>query len=260
MTSFATSADGTRIAYEVLGSGPPVLVVGGMFCHRPQTAHLAAALAHDFTVVHHDRRGRGESGDTPPYAVAREVEDITAVLDAAVGGPAALYGHSSGASLVMEAVVAGVPATHLVMHEPPYSDDPDDGAASMALARAVADAIAEDRRGDAIRLFLGPMGLPAEVLDGAASDPGMLAVSPTMPYDFAVQGDDVGAPFPVEKARAVPVPTLLLAGTESPEFFRATATRLAELVPDARLELLEGAAHDAGPDLTAPAVRRFLRG
>ncbi|HEY8482892.1 MAG TPA: hypothetical protein VIL71_24005 [Spirillospora sp.] len=78
MTNHVTSADGTRIAFDRLGHGPALVVIGGMFCARPATRELAALLADRFTVVNYDRRGRGASGDTPPYAVEREIEDLTA--------------------------------------------------------------------------------------------------------------------------------------------------------------------------------------
>ena len=101
MTSFVTSRDGTRIAHDVLGDGLPVVVVSGLFCTRQTTQDLAEQLGARCTVANYDRRGRGESTDTPPYAVEREVEDLAAVIDA-VGGSAAVYGHSSGAGLTTD--------------------------------------------------------------------------------------------------------------------------------------------------------------
>ena len=268
MTTYVTSTDGTRIAYDRLGDGPPVVVIGGMFCTRRATGPLAEALAERFTVFNPDRRGRGDSGDTPPYAVAREVEDVAAVVEAAAaasgaGGPGvAVYGHSSGAGLALEAAAAGVPIARLVLHEPPYGgDDEESVAGARDLARSVAAAIAEDRRADAIALFLATAGMPPEMAEGAAQDPQMQAVAPTMPYDFAVMGDDErGGRIPGDLVRSLTMPTLVVAGSTSPDFFRDTASRLVELLPDGRLAIIEGHGHDATADVVAPVVAPFLAG
>jgi pimeloyl-ACP methyl ester carboxylesterase len=258
VTDFATSADGTRIAYERLGSGPPVVLVSGMFCTRDSTRDLAIALSARCDVLHYDRRGRGESGDTPPYAVERELDDLAAVL-AATGGAASVYGHSSGAGLALRAAAAGLPIDRLVLHEPPYGDaDGADGA--RHLAAAVRTALAEDRRADAIGLFLAEMGLPADVLAGMQQDPAMLAVAPTMTNDFEVMGDFEGGTIPEGLAGQVDRPTLVVAGTASPPFFVETAERLAELVPGARLALLEGHDHGAPAEVVGPVVADFVAG
>lgn len=123
MTSYATSADGTRIAYDRLGEGPPVLLVSGILSDRSQLRPLAEELAHRFTVLNYDRRGRGQSGNTMPYAVDREVEDLAALV-AEVGGRASLYGHSSGAGLALTAAASGAPIARLILHEPPYGAVP----------------------------------------------------------------------------------------------------------------------------------------
>jgi pimeloyl-ACP methyl ester carboxylesterase len=260
MTSHVASADGTRIAYDRLGSGPPVIVTGGIFCDRHTTRALAERLAEGCTVVNFDRRGRGGSGDTPPYAIEREVEDIAALI-AAVGGSAALYGHSSGAGLALQAAARGLPITRLVLHEPPYGPDDDESTgAARRLAAGIGAALAEDRRGDAIALFMADSGLPPEMVEGMTRDPGMLAVAPTMPYDIEVMGDDTGGTIPEDLARSVAVRTLVLAGSASPDFFRDTAERLAELLPDAELAVLQGQDHGAAPEVVAPVVTTFVSG
>lgn len=258
-TTTTTSADGTRIALEVIGDGPPVVLIGGMFCTRATHAALAAALADaGLRVATYDRRGRGgsdEVGPTPPPAdaVRREVEDLDAVV-AAVGGDVALYGHSSGACLAFRAVTAGLAVRRLVLHEPPWSDD--DRAGAIALHQAVCAAIDEGRPGDAIAAFLGDAGLPADAVTAMATDPSMLAVAPTMPYDLAATGVD--GSIPAAALADLAVPTLVLAGTASPPFFLETAEQVAQLVPGARLVALEGADHGAGPDVTGPAIAEFL--
>ena len=259
MTTTVTSADGTPIAYDAVGDGPAVVLVAGIFCTRGTLAPLAAALAESgLRVATYDRRGRGDSGGAgavPPAAeaIALEVEDLDAVMTT-LGADVAVYGHSSGACLAFRAVEAGTRVRGLVLHEPPWSDeDPD---ASLAQSHAVHSAVEEGRLGDAITTFMGDTGMPREVLEGIAADPSMLAVAPTMPYDFAVTGAD--GSLPAEGLAAVSVPTLVLAGTASPPFFRRTAEQVTALVPDARLTLLDGADHGAPAELVAPAITAFL--
>lgn len=259
MTSYVTSADGTRIALDRLGDGPPVVVVSGIFCDRRTTQPLAEHLAQHLTVINYDRRGRGESGDTAPYAVEREVEDLAALITAA-GGAAAVYGHSSGAGLALHAAASGLPVTRLVLHEPPYGpDDEESKRSARELAENVRAAVADGRRADAIELFFAASGMPREMIEEMSSDPSMQAVVPTMPYDFEVMGDaSRGGTIPEDIVRAVTVPTLVIAGGASPDFFRHTATRLAELLPDARHTVLEGHDHGAPADVVAPVVADFL--
>ena len=258
MTNYVCSQDGTKIAFDRLGDGPPLVLVSGLFCHRPATQALAEQLARQFTVINYDRRGRGESGDTTPYAVEREVGDLAALIDE-VGGTAAVYGHSSGAGLALEAAARGVRISVLVLHEPPYgADDEESKERARRLAQDVGAAIAEDRRAAAIKLFLTASGMPPDMAEGMAGDPGMQAVAPTMPYDFEVMGQASGGAIPEERVRAVDVPTLVVAGGASPEFFRDTATRMAELRPDGTYTVLEGQYHSAPAHVVAPVVADFL--
>jgi pimeloyl-ACP methyl ester carboxylesterase len=258
MTSHVTSADGTRIAYDRLGEGPPVVIISGIFCTRHTTQQLAEALAERFTVVNYDRRGRGESGDTPPYAVAREVEDLAALI-AEAGGSASVYGHSSGAGLALHAAAGGLPVTRLVVHEPPYgADDEESRRTNRELAENVRVALAAGRRADAIGLFFANMGMPDEMVAGMGTDPAMQAVAPTMTNDFEVMGDFGGGTIPEDLVRSVAVPTLVIAGGASPGFFRDTASRLAELLPDGTLTVLEGQDHAAPAEVVAPVVGDFL--
>lgn len=259
MTDFVTSADGTRIAFDRVGRGPAVVVIGGMFCARRATRDLAEQLAARFTVLNYDRRGRGESGDTPPYAVQREIEDLAALITEA-GGSAAVYGHSSGAGLALEAAAAGLPITKLVLHEPPYgSDDEDEKRSARDLAENVRAALADDRRADAVKLFLTASGMPPEMAEGAAADPDMQATAPTMPYDFEVMGDSTrGGAIPEALARTITVPTQVIAGSASPPFFRDAATRLADLLPNGEYTLLEGQDHAAPADKVAPVITPLL--
>ena len=261
MTSYVTSKDGTRIAFDRLGEGAPVVVVSGMFCARQTTQALAEQLAQRFSVINYDRRGRGESGDTAPYAVEREVEDLGALI-AGAGGSASVYGHSSGGGLALNAVAGGLPITQLVLHEPPYG--PDDEASKKAareLAEKVRAALAEDRPADAIKLFLAASGMPPAMAEGMSADPNMQAIAPTMPYDFEVMGDaSRGGTIPEDLVRVIDIPTLVIAGGTSPDFFRNTAARIAEILPNGSHTVLEGQDHGAPADVVAPKVAEFLTG
>ena len=258
MTEFVRSADGTRIAYERLGEGPAVVVIGGIFCDRQRMAELAYGLAEHFSVLNYDRRGRGESGDTAPYAVEREIEDLAALIDAA-GGDAMVYGHSSGAGLALRAAAAGLPVSRLVLHEPPYGpDEAESRASAESLARRVRSAVAADRCGDAIADFFRVLGLSPGVVDALRTNPAMLAVARTMPYDFEVMGDFTGGTIPEALVCAIDVPTLVLAGGVSAGFLRNTAMRIATLLPQGTFAILEGHDHDAPGEVVAPVVAGFL--
>jgi len=259
MTSYVTSEDGTPIAFDHFGQGPRVVVVSGMFCDRQTTQELAERLALQFSVINYDRRGRGESGDTTPYAVEREVEDLGALI-AWAGGAALVYGHSSGAGLALHAAASGLPITRLVLHEPPYgSDDEESKRSARELAESVRAALAEDRRADAIELFLAASGLPPEMVEEMSRDPKRRAVAPTMPYDFEVMGDiNRGGTIPEELVRAISIPTLVIAGGASPDFFRDTAARIVMILPHAKYTVLNGQDHGASADLVAPVVAEFF--
>jgi pimeloyl-ACP methyl ester carboxylesterase len=252
-----TSRDGTTIYFDRLGDGPPVVLISGGSVDRGSNAGLAAELAAGFTVYNYDRRGRGDSGDTPPYAIQREIEDIAAVIDAA-GGRAHLYGSSSGAALGMHAAAAGLPIVKLALWEPPYSvngrpDLPDDTA---SVYRELVEA---GRRGDAAEYFMAKVvGLPPEFVAQARQAPWWAqqeALAHTLAYDAEIMGDYT---IPTDLARSVPVPTLLLIGGASFGFFGPTAEALADLIPDARRQVLEGQEHNVDPTTLAPALAEFF--
>ena len=174
------SRDGTAIAFDRLGEGPALVLVDGALSHRSfgPLVPLADVLARDFTVVRYDRRGRGESGDAAPYAVAREVEDLDAVL-AAAGGPASVFGLSSGAALALEAAASGSAIAKLVLYEPPFDVEADE---DTAYVERLNELIAEGRHGDAVEWFLAHAGVPAEALDRMREQPdwpAFEAVAPT---------------------------------------------------------------------------------
>lgn len=258
-----TSRDGTRIALDKVGNGPAVIVVGGALSDRTGGKELAQRLAPHFTVYSFDRRGRGDSGDTAPYSVQREIEDIAALIEHA-GGSARVYGGSSGAALALQAAAAlGDKVTKLALYEAPYSNA--DGAAAewRGFSAEIDALLAADRREDAITRFMAFVGAPADVvakMKAAPAWPGMVAMAPTLAYDNAVLGDDRSVP--VHVAAEVDAPTLVMDGSESLKpmpFMRATAETLTTAIPKARHLVVDGQAHAVSADAMAPVLIDFFR-
>ncbi|MEU2961324.1 alpha/beta fold hydrolase [Streptomyces albidoflavus] len=250
------SRDGTPIVHETRGSGPALVLVGGAMTTREHAARLAGLLADSFTVVTYDRRGRGRSGDTRPYAVRREVEDLAEVIRA-VGGPAALYGVSSGAALALHAAV-GPAVSRVALYEPPFTVGGADPSRREAYRSRLVALLAADDRGGAVELFMTHIGLPPELIAGARQSPawpGLEAVAPTLAYDDALLGD--GAP-PLDRLALVSVPALVMAGSASPPAMTEAARAVAEALPDGTYRELDGQSHDVAPEAVAAALREFL--
>ena len=239
-----TSKDGTIIAFDRMGEGPPVVLVSGGSVDRSSNAPLAALLAADLTVLNYDRRGRGPSGDTPPYAVQREVEDIDAVI-AAAGGSAHLFGTSSGAALALEAAASGSAVTKLALWEPPYILDENARRPWRDQVEQYHTMLAEGRRGDAAQYFMEKVvGMPPEFVAGARSAPWWAAteaLAHTLPYDATIMGD---YSLPAERAARVTVPTLVIDGGGSFGFMGPAADALVEALPDGHRRTLEGQEHN----------------
>jgi pimeloyl-ACP methyl ester carboxylesterase len=257
-----TSRDGTRIAYDQSGTGPPVIVVNGALSERSSNSELARLLAARLTVYSYDRRGRGDSTDTSPYSVTREIEDLEALIDRA-GGSACVYGQSSGASLALRATSAlGDKVKKLALYEPPYSDA--EGAAKeWREFRAKLDGLlAAERRAEAITLFMTFVGAPDELvaqMKASPAWPGLLAMASTLAYDNAVVGDDRSVP--VDTAADVRAPTLVMDGSASAgpmPFMRPTADKLAKVIPGAQRHVVEGQAHDVSSEVLAPILLKFF--
>ncbi len=214
-------------------------------------------LTDGFTVFNYDRRGRGPSGDTPPYAVQREVEDLEAVIGAA-GGSAFVYGTSSGAALVLEAAAAGLTITKLALWEPPYIIDPAMRPPSDT-AETFERLVSEGRRGDAVEFFMANVvGMPAEFVAQARSQPwwgATEALAHTLAYDATIMGD---YSVPVDRAELVVAPTLVITGGASFPFMHETAKALANALPNGEVRTLEGQSHDVAPQVIAPALKEFF--
>jgi pimeloyl-ACP methyl ester carboxylesterase len=258
--STVTSKDGTKIAYEKQGAGPAVILVDGALCYRSfgPMGHLAGLLAPRFTVYTYDRRGRGDSGSGKPFAVEREVEDIDALIQEA-GGSAWVYGISSGACLAMEAALKlGSKVKKLAMYEPPYNNDDAARQEWKEYRKQLDAAVAADRRGDAVVLFMKLVGTPEEQIAGMRNSPVwpmFEAVAPTLVYDAAAMGEDRSVP--VKRAANVGVPTLVMNGTVIP-FMLNTANTLAKAIPNAQHRTLEGQSHDVNPEALTPQLVEFF--
>ncbi|MEU9714587.1 alpha/beta hydrolase [Streptomyces sp. NPDC047976] len=262
----AISRDGTAIAYDRTGEGPALVLVGGAYQVRedPRWAVLARLLGERFTVVTYDRRGRGDSGDTAPYAVEREVEDLAAVI-AELGGPVRVMGMSSGAVLALEAAAHGVPMEELALYEPPFVIDDSRPPVPADYVEQLDTAIAEDRRDDAVTLMLTAAVLvPAEFV-GQMRVSGIwshfAALAHTLPYDARVMGDTMsGNPLPADRWAAVRIPVLAIGGGASDPWLQSGARALAGLLPTGLHRTLDGQTHDVDPAVLAPALAEFFGG
>ena len=257
-----TSRDGTRIAFDRWGRGLPVIVVGGALADRSGGAELAQLLANKFVVISYDRRGRGDSSDTRPYSVKREIEDIEALIDSA-GGSAYVYGKSSGASLALQATVAlDGKVRKLALYEAPFSDAAGAAREWREFRAKLAALLAADRRAEAITQFLKFTGAPDEAIDKVKASPawpGMLAMAPTLAYDNALLGEDRSVP--VEIAAKVRTDTLVMDGGASAgpmPFMRTTADKLGKTIPGAQRLVVEGQGHDVSPQVLAPILLKFF--
>lgn len=259
------SKDGTSIAYERMGEGPAVLLVGGAFVDRSENAPLATELAQTVTAYNYDRRGRGDSGDTLPYAVQREIEDIKALI-AEAGGSAHLYGISSGGALVLEAAAAGVAVDKLAVYEVPYNMAEDGPKQQREYVERLNALLSEGRRGDAAELFMRVAGASGDMVAGARNSPiwpRLEALAPTLAYDAACMGN--GQP-PTSRLAKITRPTLVLTGGASPDsfvggggdFFDKAADAIVASVPHAQRQIVEGQTHMVDPKALAPVLLQFF--
>jgi pimeloyl-ACP methyl ester carboxylesterase len=260
--TLTASSDGTTIAFDTSGEGPPLVVVGGALNDRHAAASLAGLLASSFTVFTYDRRGRGDSGDTPPYAVEREVEDLQALVGEA-GGTAFAFGHSSGAVLALEAALETPGIGKLVLYEPPFIVDhsrpplPDDYVSRLK------ELAAADRRGEAVEYFMTTgVGVPPEAIPSMRESPfwpSLEALAHTLWYDGVIMGDNmVGKPLSADRWSSVTIPTLVIDGGASPPSMRAAVQQLVDVLPNAGRLTMEGQTHEVDPTLLAPVLTKFF--
>ena len=248
------SSDGTRIGYDRTGSGPPIILVVGAFNDRSTGAPLASFLAPNFSVYCYDRRGRGTSGDTLPYAVERETEDLDALI-AEAGGTANVFGYSSGAILALKAAAGGLAIRKLALYEAPFSF----AGPTVDHAARLAELIAADRRADAVEyLQTQCVGIPVELsrqLRNAPFWPALEAMAHTLVYDMTIVGD---GRLPADLGTSVKQPTLAMDGGESSAAMRAAAQAVVHAVHDGQYRSLPGRNHDIVPEAIGPVVQEFF--
>lgn len=258
-----TSKDGTVIGYDSRGSGPAIVLVAGATQYRAvdnTTPAMIDLLADRFTVLNFDRRGRGESGDTGPYAVAREVDDIAALIDVA-GGRAGLFGMSSGAVLALEAAAA-LPekVTGVVMYEPPI--DPEQSSETSWREHAEMAALAEtgDAAGMMVKFMTG-VGMPPEAVEGFRQSPAWPpyeAVGLTLEHDYRILAEATDGNRAPERWQRAKMPVLVVDGDASFPFMKAGADWVAAALPNATRRTLAGQSHEFDPKVLGPVLAEFF--
>jgi pimeloyl-ACP methyl ester carboxylesterase len=263
MTDFVTSRDGTRIAYETAGvSGAPVILIDGAFCSRamgPMPKLARELAARGLRAITYDRRARGESGDTKPYAIEREIEDIDALVGT-VGGRAHLYGVSSGAALALAAATTSLPVGKLVLFEPPYMVGPHARQLPADHTATLTQMIEQDRRGDAVKYYMCDIiGMPRFLPFMFRFTPmwrKLMAVAPSLPYDSAIMGD---FELPAGRAASIRVSTLVLDGGKTWPVLRDAAAAIASAIPGAHRQTLRGQSHNVAASVVAPVLEGFFK-
>jgi pimeloyl-ACP methyl ester carboxylesterase len=261
-----TSTDGTTIAFTRTGDGPPIIMIDGAFSHRainPTAPRIAALLAPSFSVYTYDRRGRGESGDTQPYAVEREIEDLGALI-AEAGGSASVFGGSSGAMLALDAAAYGLPISKVALYElPARVDDSAQPLPDDYLPR-LRKLLAANRRSDAASLwFSDVLGLPDAAIAGMRQGPFWVElekVAPTLAYEGALFGDALsGKPLSPKRWGSITTPTLVIDGGASPAMMHSAADAVAGLLHRATRRTLDSQTHDVDAEVLAPVLAEFFQ-
>jgi pimeloyl-ACP methyl ester carboxylesterase len=260
-----TSKDGTTIAFDQSGSGSAVILVDGALGHRnpDEQDALSALLSKHFTVINYDRRGRGDSTDTAPYAPEREIEDIEALIDS-VGGSASLYGISSGAVLALEAANnLGPKVQKLALYEPPFIIDDSRPPLPTDYVEQINRSSEAGRPGDAVEVFMTQaILLPSEYLEPMRQSPswaGMESVAHTLAYDGTIVRDFMqGHPLPTDRWTSVTCPALVMSGENSEPFFHDAGQSLASLLPQATYQVVAGQDHNLDPQAIAPLLEQFF--
>ncbi len=259
------SSDGTAIAFDRSGQGPALILVTGAIAARSDAASLAAHLSPHFSVFAYDRRGRGESGDTAPYAVEREVEDLDALINEA-GGSAFVFGHSSGAVLALEAArLLPTKITKLAVYEPPFIVDDSRPPVPENYVTRLTELISSGRRGEAVEYYMTrALRVPVEEVAHMQNAPmweAMEAVAHTLVYDGTIMGDTMhGSLEPLRKWASVTMPTLVMDGGKSPAFMHSGAQALTDTLPNAQHRHFPDQDHGVADDVLVPVLVEFFKG
>jgi pimeloyl-ACP methyl ester carboxylesterase len=253
-----TSTDGTVIAYERTGQGPALILIDAAGHYREFTsfAGLIHLLAPRFTVYHYDRRGRGRSTDTLPYAVEREIDDLAALINEA-GGSASLYAFSSGGLLALHAAATGLPISRMALLEPPIERD-EDRSAQRAFTTELANLVAAGRPEDAVEFYLTSIGVPDDIVEdmrGSASWSAMASVAPTLVYDSLIS-----EATSFDLLTSVTLPTLVLDSEGSSDDLIGMAATVAGALPNGSHRSLAGEWHGVSDEVLAPVLIDFFHG
>lgn len=258
------SKDGTSIVFDRVGQGPAVILVDGAFCYRGfgPSEPLARLLKQNFTVYTYDRRGRGNSSDTPPYAVEREIEDIDALIKEA-GGSAYVYGISSGAVLSIEAAAHLKGIKKLALYEPPFIIDNSHASLPDNYLQQLNEMLASDRRDDVVKLFLKSVGTPDIFISIMRLMPTwskLRTVAHTYPYDITIVKDyQRGKPLTTQQWNSVKIPMIFLTGGKSPTWMQNSMSALTNAFPKAQHQTLKGQTHDVKPEVLTPILIEFFK-
>ena len=260
-----TSKDGTRIAFDRAGAGPPVILVDGAMCYRDSgpMAPIAKLLVPYYTVYTYDRRGRGESTDVQPYSVTREVEDLQALIDEA-GGSALVCGLSSGAALALEAAHQGTAISKLALFEAPFFVDDSRAPLPSDFIARLDQVVAKNQRGEAVKMFMKLVGVPAIFIALMRFMPPwkkLTGIAHTLPYDMRIVSEHQwGRPLSRQRWAHATMPAMVIDGGKSPVWMRNAARELAGVLPNARYETLPGQTHMVQAKVLAPALIKFFQG
>jgi pimeloyl-ACP methyl ester carboxylesterase len=254
------SKDGTTLSYDVYGDGPALIYITGASCHRSFKPIMkdARIFAAEFTVYNYDRRGRGDSGNTLPYTIEREIEDIEAMIDAA-GGTAYLYGHSSGAVLALEAaLLLGSKVQKVFMYDAPYVHNEEKRVKYNQLSQKIHKLLDNGKNAEAMITFLKGIGMPIVFVLLLPLFPGwrtMKALAPTLAYDIALTQDMP----PVERATRLSIPTQIAVGEKSPASIHVVGRQLTKAIPNAKFVQLAGQDHMVNAKTLLPLLSGFLK-
>ena len=256
-----TSKDGTKIAYDRVGHGPVVILILGALNSRKSGAKLAKSLASNFSVISYDRRGRGDSKDTVPYAPEREIEDLAAIINE-IGGPVYLYGHSSGGAIVLEASIKlRKQIKKLAIYEVPYSMDANARKAAKDYNSQLKKFLKSGRNADAVALFVRNVGVSVKQIQAMKRMPmwrGLVGLAPTLAYDSEILGE--GHSLPAARLAGIRTPTLVMHGGKGAPSMRDAAQAISEAIPKAKLLTVAGQTHGVSPKALSPILTEFFGG
>ena len=256
----AISRDGTKIAFERRGAGPSLILIGGALTDRGSQRAYAEQLQAAFTVYTYDRRGRGDSGNTSPYTAEREVEDLAAVLQA-TGGPAHVFGHSSGSFIGLLAAASGVPILRLATYEPPFAADEAGDVQNSQIMNKLEGFIGAGKPEEALAYFFGTTGMPPAVIEQqrqAPHWPALVAKAPTLIYDYKLKTARGDALVPGDQLSRIAIPVQAMAGGASPDWMRNVSKQVAGAVQHGTYVEVPGQGHMVPPQVLAPLLREFF--